>query len=193
VSRFLFFILIAIPAQVYGSPAIQWHDGVVVLANDQLLTGQVSIHPRHNFVIFNAEGKQTVLPAKKIHQVYYYDEISNINRKFISVVKDHVGYHRYELYEIVVWGDVMVLRKQMMKSAQDDHCAFNYFIYHNTEVFPVKHFKKKIYPMLNDRYSVALADFAKEKRLNFNFTQDIISILKFYNELVINSGSIAKR
>jgi hypothetical protein len=136
--------------------------------------------------------KVTVYPAHKIQNVFYYDQNADINRKFVSIANREHGYAEYQLFEIVLRGPVTVLRKERFHLNHEDHEDFNYFTLYRDEVLPIKQFRKKVYPHLSDYDPFKFSAYEVKERLNLNSTKDAISLIKFYNQLVRNSNSLAR-
>lgn len=191
-GRYLFLLLMALSSGVSGSPSLTWHDGVVVLSDQQILNGQVAIHKRENLILFRLGEKVTVYPAHKIQNVFYYDHNADINRKFVSIANHEHGYAEYQLFEIVLRGQVTVLRKERFHLNHEDHEDFNYFTLYRDEVLPIKQFRKKVYPHLSDCDPIKSSAYEGKERLNLNSTKDAINLIKFYNQLVRNSESLAR-
>ncbi|HEX5112858.1 MAG TPA: hypothetical protein VFV79_08430 [Saprospiraceae bacterium] len=190
-ARFLFLLLV-IPINLFASKPLTWYEGVVVLADQHVLTGQVAVHPRQNIIIFRSGDQQTVYPAHKIQNVFYYDEQFNINRKFVSIANRDHGYAKYELYEIVLRGEVSVLRKERIHLDLNDQLDFSYFVLYQDEVLPIKQFNKKVYPHLMDYDSFTFSRFIEREHLNPNSLRDAISMIKYYNRMVSHSSSLAR-
>lgn len=191
-TRYLSLLLMALCSNAFASPSPTWYDGVVVLSDQEILTGQVAIHKRQNLILFRSGEKVTVYPAHKIQNVYYYDQHADINRKFVSIANHEHGYADYQLFEIVLRGPVTVLRKERLHLNDEDHEDFNYFTLYREEVLPIKQFRKKVYPHLSDCDPFKFSAYEAKERLNPNSTKDVISLIKFYNQLVSNSTSLAR-
>lgn len=191
-TRYLFLLLITVSTNLLASPSPIWYDGVVVLNDQQILTGQVAIHNRQNLILFKVGEKVTVYPAHKIQNVFYYDQNADINRKFVSIANHNRGFAEYQLFEIVLRGPVTVLRKGKLHLNAEDHEDFNYFTLYRDEVLPIKQFRKKIYPHLSDCDPFKFSAYEAKERLNPNSTKDAISLIKFYNQLIRNSNSLAR-
>ena len=186
------FLLVIFSSSVSGAPSPIWYDGVVVLRDQQILNGQVATHKRENLILFRLEDKVTVYPAHKIQNVFYYDQNADINRKFVSIANLEHGYAEYQLFEIVLRGPVTVLRKERFHLNHEDHEDFNYFTLYRDEVLPIKQFRKKVYPHLSDCDPFKFSAYEVKERLNPNSTNDAITLIKFYNQLVRNSNSLAR-
>ena len=190
-NKYLFLLMI-FSSSVSGAPSPIWYDGVVVLRDQQILNGQVAIHKRENLILFRFEDKVTVYPAHKIQNVFYYDQNADINRKFVSIANLEHGYAEYQLFEIVLRGPVTVLRKERFHLNHEDHEDFNYFTLYRDEVLPIKQFRRKVYPHLSDCDPFKFSAYEVKERLNPNSTKDAITLIKFYNQLVRNSNSLAR-
>ncbi|HEX5171809.1 MAG TPA: hypothetical protein VFW11_21670 [Cyclobacteriaceae bacterium] len=191
-ARFLLLLLVIPTINLFAGKPLTWYEGAVVLADQQVLTGQVAVHPRQNIIMFRSGDQQTVYPAHKIQNVFYYDEQFNINRKFVSIANRDHGYAKYELYEIVLRGEVSVLRKERIHLDLNDQLDFNYFVMYQDEVLPIKQFNKRVYPHLIDCDSFTFSRFIEREHLNPNSLRDAISMIKYYNRMVSHSSSLAR-
>ncbi len=166
---------------------LQWYEGVVVLKNAQVLNGEVSVNALHDLVIFKSGEKVMVYPAHKIKAFYYYDTAANINRRFLSLIESNTLFKVYHLYEVVLWGDVSVLRMQKKHVSTEyenmDKYGYDYFIQMGDDLTPIIRFRKQVYPELLKGSHDKIMSFVHEKKLNPNLASSAIQIIKFYNSI----------
>jgi hypothetical protein len=193
VARYFFLFLIAASSGVQAFDSSEFYNGSIVLSNEEVITGEVAIHVKHDVVLFRGEGLVTVYPAHKIQKVFFYDKQADINRKFISVVSPGHGYRQAKIYEIVLYGEVMVVRKERNFSDWDSPKDFNYFILADQKILPIKHFSKKVFPSLIAKDQSVVTSLRNDEKLNPNSLADIIQIIAHYNKSVLAQNSLARR
>ncbi len=190
----IFFLFWSLAAKA-DSSAIKWYKGSVVLATQEVYVGDLYIENQFDIVLVKEDSKVKVLPAHKVHAVYFYDSIENINRKFISVPEQREAYHSYRLYEIVLKGEVNVLRreKSFSDNQREEYNAdgFLYYIHWNERITTLRRFRADIFPKLADS-KPAINAYIRDQKLNSNLESDAIRIIDFYNHLA-NDEVIASR
>ena len=172
----------------------QWFDGSLVLSNGNVRVGRISIECDHDLVLFEQEAVRTVYPAHKIQSVYFYDYTTNVNSRYQSLRKSEGVGSRFYLYEVVLAGEIDVLRRKK-SSAFPKHTAptdYNYFIHHNNVLVPLRKFKRKIFPYIQSSSDKWLKEFITAKRLNIQLPANAIRIIEYYNSVVKDLNPIAK-
>lgn len=187
----LFLITVSSAVQAFDSP--EWYHGTIVLSTTEVITGEVAIHVKEDVVLHRNEGKVAVYPAHKIQKVFFYDKQADINRKFVSLTDKVHGYHQSKIYEIVLFGEVMVLRKEKNFSDWDSPKDFNYFILQDQKIVPIRYFKRKVFPSLVGSSQSEVVSFMKIEKLNPNSLADIIQIIACYNKGEAAHNSLARR
>ncbi len=184
---FVIFCLLIVNYSKAESP--EWYSGVVVLKNKEILTGKVSVNQTHNLLLFQHGEKIMVYAAHKILSIRYFDEKANINRKFISIQrkKNQVNIHR--LFELVLLGDISIIREPCSEFlySEDEATGYRYYLRWREEIVPLRKFKSLFYSRLIGS-SELLAGFIHQNKLNANYTSDIIKILQFHN--IEQSGNV---
>jgi len=180
VSRIFFCLLLVNSLELNAQP-LKWYDGSVVLTSGKVIVGKMVIDPFLDVVLFEENDKRMVLPAHKVRSLYYYDEAYDINRRFISLEERVLPYNDHKLYEIVVHGEVNVLRKQKTRfSNPKDALDFTYYVSYRDEVVLLRKFGKKIYPQLRSSME-KLDDFVSANHLREYDSSNSIEIIEFYN------------
>jgi hypothetical protein len=172
---------------------VLWHEGSFVLKTREVLVGEISIETEYDLILHRCNGKVVVYPAHRILSVYFYDEVANINRKFISL-KENGLFNHYQLLEIVLRGEVSIYRRQKAwtGNSPSDADGYHYFIFHHDQLIDLLKFRNQVYPLLIQETGYMLTTFIDENRLNPNSCADAIAIIGFYNSLKKEDQLLAK-
>lgn len=163
---------------------VEWHEGSVVLRNHQVLTGAVAIDVKHDLVLHKVDSQVNVYPAYKVMWLYFYDAPANINRRYMvwPVIRSDLRVP-VQLYEVVLQGDIMVLRRPRDSHATAAIDGYRYFVKQDAALVPLAAFKKKVYPGLLEETCGMLDDFRKENRLDPSQIADAVRLIEFYNKM----------
>lgn len=176
------FLIVNIPA--IGQDPV-WHDGVLVLSNNEVLRGKLSVECHHDIVLFRTSSTTQVYPAYRIARVYFYDVENNINRKFRVLTYPEI---HAQLFEVVVQGTISIVRKPHLYGVVhvEDHHAYNYFIIDDSgQTFPLSEFGP-LYSQLCKKSDGMLKSLVHAKRLNLTTKAGIISAIMAYNSIIAN-------
>jgi hypothetical protein len=176
-----------------ASHNVRWYEGSVVLRNHQVLTGTVAIDAMHDLVLHKVEAQVNVYPAHKIMWLYYYDSVANINRRYMSwPVAGPVARAHSQLYEVVLQGDIMVLRRPRDTQTTAAIDGYHYYLKCQEGLMPLYAFKKKVYPTLQEETNGLLDAFRRENKLNPMEIADAVKLIEFYNQQVRAGNIMAK-
>lgn len=156
----------------------------LVLANREVLVGRISLERNYDLVLYQRNNSRMVYPAHQLLRVFY-DKADNINRRYISL-KENDGTHSHNyLYEVVVAGEVNVLRKVKPGafSTHDGPLDYNYFIYYSNVMTPMGKFKRKIYPLLESRSGSHREILCRSTGLRPDLPKNAIEIIEYYNRM----------
>jgi hypothetical protein len=164
------------------SESLVWHTGVVVLRSTEILRGELAMHPAQDIVLFRQGEQVSVYPAHKIQSVYYYDVSADINRKFIVIQQSSAAFSVHHLFEVVLLGEINVIRRVVSSTADltDDAKGYHYYLQSGSDLIVLHKFQSKLYPRLL-RESGTLSDYIGENNLNPNLPADVIRIVAYYN------------
>lgn len=179
---FFYIVLLIFCFQRSLAETPSWYEGSLVLKTNQVLKGQIAVETAYDMILFKTDDQLLVYTADKIQSFYFYDGVHNINRKFVSLQKKIDAFTTNYLYEVVVYGEIKILRRLMFPFADaDDHKnGYRYFIHANNELTELNKFSHKVFPVLLG-HSDTLYKFVEEKRLNPHRRADIIRIVEYYN------------
>jgi len=194
VKQYLLFCLLLFNSIALFAEENAWHEGSVVLKTNEVLLGEISVEPQYDLILYRSNGKVEVYPSHRIHSVYFFDEDANINRKFISLKQGDGFFNHHQLYEIVVWGEVNMYRKQKTLTGNHplDAEGFNYFISNRDKLIPLHKFRSSVYPYLLESAGSQLSVFMDKNNLNPNLPANAIIIIQFYNGLKKDDQVLAK-
>jgi hypothetical protein len=193
VRKLLPFLLVLLSLAAQASIP-QWLKGSLVLHTREVLTGEVSIEARHDVVLLRQHGHVDVYPAHKISAVYYYDTTVNINRKFVSLASTSSYRPVFRLYEVVLAGEVNLLRHERLAAPNFNHHeiqGFQYLIRFQDDVIALRKFRNRIYPKLLRAQPASIAQFVKANHLNPSEPAAAIRIIQYYNTLSADHVTVA--
>ncbi len=150
-----------------------WHHGSVVLANNQVLVGNVSRGGFDLLLLKDDAGAVTVYPAHKVSSFRYYDEAHQINRSFVTI--------RNKYYERVVVGKISVFRIQKFfdeKINESNADAFDFFIEAEKRIFSIKQFRKKFFDYVREELELRMIPY---RNLDPNTRHGALSLIVLYN------------
>jgi hypothetical protein len=187
------FCLLLLEFQLLAAQSPEWSDGSLVLANNEVVVGRIVLHEKHDLLLFERNGSKTVYNSHQIKSAYYYDKAADINRRYIAMKTEDGERSRYQLYEIVVSGDVHVLRRKKASalSTHTNAVDYNYFTLHNGVLSPLIKFPKTMLSELNARSEGSLERFISANRLRVNQAPNSIRIIKYYNALARKGEPVA--
>lgn len=172
---------------------IVWHKGSIVLQTKEVLVGELSVDPLHQIVLIKqADETVSVFSPDKIIQICFYDEAANINRRYITH-QTNAFPARFSLLEVVLAGEVIVLRSQKTGTtwSNSDRDDFDYVIIFQERLFPLRQFRTKVFPALQEKHGMKLESFIQRNRFSVNEPADCIGIIQFYNKLSITPHQVA--
>jgi hypothetical protein len=176
---------------------LQWHEAVVVLNDHEVLVGQVVIQPSFDIVLFKSGSERTYYPVSKISYINMREEGVNVPRKFVTHTERENGHSVVSLYEVVLQGEISVLRKPNGKTLPDfdDAFSFNYFTKDDASILKLASFKRKVYPRIERFYSEkGLSQYLRKENLDPSSPADAIKLIEMYNErLPIESSLVTAR
>ena len=188
----IFLCLLLVNSFSANAQSLKWYDGSVVLASGDVIVGRMVVDPFLDVVLFQENDKRTVYPAHKVRSLYYYDDSYDINRRFIALKEKTLPHNHYQLFEIVVRGEVNVLRKQQTRFLNpSDALDFTYYVSYRDDVVLLRKFGKKIYPQLKSSME-KLDDYVSANHLREYDSSNSIKIIEFYNRQLRDEMITAK-
>lgn len=182
-----FLVLFTGSKQACGSPAIQWHQGTVVMNQSrEVLVGEISVDETFHLVLLRKENQVQVLQAHRLEAIYFYDSAMKVNRKFVSL---HAGSsaNAYSLYEIVAYGAVQVVRQLKdygIYVVQPSAVDYSYYVHLDSHLIPLQFFHDRVYQVLREQIAGdELRQYQVANRLNPNKQADAIQLIIQFNAI----------
>jgi hypothetical protein len=147
------------------------------------MTGSVFYPGNLGVVFFKNNNERIALNAAKVQSFLYYDSIFNVIHKFVSL-KSEKG---FQFYEVVIRGQLYILRKcrgRMKQCGQDKINSYLYFILFNGNLMPAKNFRKRVLPELLEEQAGAIQTYIDKEKLDPSELTSIILIAKEYNRMM---------
>ncbi|HWA32758.1 MAG TPA: hypothetical protein VG737_01445, partial [Cyclobacteriaceae bacterium] len=147
----------------------------IVTTGNEVLAGKILYNPAYDLVVLRQGDSRVVINPQTMKSFRYYDEGANINRKFITAQGNGFG----EIYEVVVAGQIMVLRRGKAECgpSPSDADGYNYFFVRDGAIQALRKFRNRLYPEIKN----ALAGEMKKQHLNPNHDADVIRLIEIYN------------
>jgi len=180
--KILYICVLVVSFHNLQSQSLTWYEGVLILSNNEILRGKFAIEQLHDIILYQDDIVSDVFPAHKVRSLYFYDEKEDINRRFVSVKQNDMSRPWHQIYEIVVAGEVTVMRR---KKASEKHLSnassFTYHIQYQDSLIPFGKFTKQIYPILSTNMGSCLEEYIRKNRLRTYHMAGSIQIIEFYN------------
>lgn len=157
------------------------------------MVGQVAI--RHDAVLLRSANQVVVLPVRTVLSIRYYDSDANINRRFIVSYDSSANRRIYTLYEVVVSGEVLVVRKPRYTGLvphENRETNFYYFVVTNGRLISFKQFKDKLLPELENS-ELSITEYRKVNKLDPRQPAGIIRIVQYYNRCSTSGVKMAMK
>ena len=110
-------VVLTIP-NVVASPLpinqADWNDGVVVLVDNKVLSGEIHYNASHQLVLLRSDDGQTIttLTSRQVQRFFYYNPQDNIIHRFLAIEqRPRLAYAVRSFYEVVAEGPVLYLRQ----------------------------------------------------------------------------------
>jgi len=187
------FLLLWVLATSLAARDLEWHDGSVVLASREVLTGKITMASGFDLVLLKTKDSCLVLPAHKVLSFYFYDADENINRKFVSLKENKEARAPRHFYEVVLYGKINVVRRPRFTSSrctESDAQDYVYFVQRENELMKLGQFKKEMYPSLVSSAEM-LSEFVSENKLDPADAAQAIRIIEYYNHTQV-AGALAR-
>ncbi|MEQ8359472.1 MAG: hypothetical protein RH860_08295 [Cytophagales bacterium] len=175
----IIFFSFLIDASLLAFPAPS-HQGVIVLNDGEVLVGEIT-NINNQLLLVVTDSARVVVPAHQLRKAQYFDEINNINRKFLPLSE----HGKLMIYEVVVNGDISIVRipRDLRSSTarEEKPSEFRYYLLVVSELRPFSEFSKSISAYMESRVGNLAKSYWRENRLNPHQISDAIQIVRYYN------------
>ena len=183
-------ILCIVAAMAAEAGSIDWHEGVLVLKNKEVHVGQLTIQPALNVILLQSDHGSAYYHFDQVDYLTFYDEVNKLSRKFLSVSFGEEIKPNYQLCEVVVAGQISVIRKPISTyvPAVEDVGSYDYFTLENEHIERLTQFRRKVIPSMEASSSKErLKLFMRENGLDPNRNSDAIRLIEYYNDGKVTS------
>jgi hypothetical protein len=168
------------------------YKGVIVDCDQTVIQSELAVEPALDVLLYKVDSTVSLMPAHKVKSFRYFDAEKNINRQFVSLRTEGV----YHFYEIVIQGDVQVLRR-LKKYASgweaDEGYDYDFFIFFAGKILPLSKFKPISFSALVNVYGERLIDFVEQNRLDLSKVASVFLVVKKCNQFSFDQRAVAMR
>lgn len=198
----ILFFLLCISTVNYAQqfPSEMWHEGKLVLANEEVYEGLLKYDLDRGIVQLEQGEKFFTFGANSIFYFKIFDITVEANREFYVLPYGLVtSYKAPVIFEVLVEGNISLLCRERVSSKnvtavnpnfyntptyQKNVLVYDYFFLDRQgKITPYSLKKKELMQVVVKRQS-QVSDFIKQNRLKFDRRNDIIRIIAFYNALI---------
>ena len=186
-----------------GDPG--WHPGMVILENNHTLEGDLSYDHKNDIIQCREGGKIKAFSSRNVTSFQYLDKATHVLHRFVAIErKDNENYRRKEFYEMVLEGQLPLLRKRNKSSdpmrqghTQNSYnmmhhvLCYDYYVYFQENLVEINNFRKNVMPLMKEKKR-EVASYADKKNLKLYYLLDQITLLSYYNGLVNTENSAAQ-
>lgn len=171
----------------FSAPDIRWFQGSIVMSNTrEVLTGEIAIEEKFDLILFKQQGQVEVLKAHRLESVFFYDSLLQMNRTFISIKEEGSSVVNLGLYEVVVKGEVKLIRhlRDYATSSTSLIDDYVYYILNREQLVLLQFFNEQVYADLVIRGGEQLKQYEKINRLNPYHAADAVKLIIEFNKIM---------
>ena len=176
----LLVVIFQVPLLAAGK---DWFKGVVLLKDKKILRGEINVRPDCDVVLFRIGEIEMVYPAHKVVTLSFFDDDLEQKRTFISLLSKEGAAIAYELYEVIVDGEISILRKEL-SSWQSYYLEvedFQYFALIDDELLDIKTFRRRVYKKLLKEHAPEIDEYVREHNLSPYTFIDMVQVINEIN------------
>ena len=192
-----FFLLITGIVQAQF-PSELWHEGKVVLLQGDTLKGAIKYDLERDIIQLNDAKTIEAYSARKVLYFNLFDETVNRYRQFYAIpYQVTIDYKTPVLFEVLYEGKLTLLaREYIMLETSNFSPSFSsssfsrpvlrynfYFLDATGNILFYGGNKKELLAYMK-KYDNEMTEYIKRNRLHYNDKNDIIQIVKYYNQLI---------
>ena len=197
-------LFFAISCSIFGYsqqfPSELWHEGKLVLANEEVFEGLLKYDLDRGVVQVEKEEKILTFGAQSIFYFKIFDVTVEANREFYVLPYGWLSnYKAPVIFEVLVEGNLTLLCREKISTKnvtasnpyyfntptyQQEVLIYDYYFLDrqgNITQYNLK--KKELLDAVSQRRS-QVDDYIKKNRLRFDRRNDLVRIIAFYNALI---------
>lgn len=203
IFSFAFLLLISVPGK--SSDITRSGKGVVVLNDNTSHFGHLTFNEDIDLVMIEQGDKILTYSPYQVKLFQYYDGEHELNRIYtaveISKPDAYYAHHGKKFLELVMQGDITVMREEKLKLREtyDDQdrtailkrnlysdptlvVGFDYYFNKDGSTYELKNFKKQVLPLMAD-HQQEVERFIKENKFDLSSWEDQYEVINYYNDL----------
>jgi hypothetical protein len=187
----------------FAREAGDWFEGVVIMNDHEILTGEVKVSGVVDVVQLKTFGTIRCIQASDINQISFYDPSINCIRTIIPAASDKAS-RCIGFFEIIIRGEVSLLASYHEFNQFDpSFTAFNgqtislpddieLYFYDGKIMISSRYFRKQVFPAFMKIFEDDLSRFIRSQRIRIDDPADQIRLLKRFNQLYSDTELLAK-
>jgi len=192
-------IFISVQGMSQQFPSQIWHDGKLVLANEDTIQGQIMYNLDRDIVQVKTSKKIFTFSSSKIFFFEIFDKTVDNYRQFYALPYAIQGtYKTPVLFEVLVEGKITLLARENIsyRSAQIDPYSYRmgsyskkvlvydyYFLDSKGKITKYTMKKKDLLDVLSRRYD-QMQEYIRVNNLRHDKRNDLIRIISYYNAVI---------
>jgi hypothetical protein len=191
----LFFVQESIANDKLKKTFARWDFGTILLTDSSSINGNLLFYPEKGIVLIEVTDKIITYTAENLISFSFYDNLLSVKRNFVSIVPKNIAVGKKKnIYEVVLLGDLSLLRHQKSRSHCDGYFDveakqfigysndFTYYFFYNSSIYPIKNFKKQFGDILR-RSDKDIAMLMEIHGMGFSKINHQIKAISFFNNL----------
>ena len=182
-------------------PTEIWHEGVLILVNEDTLKGKLKYDMVRGLVQIETSGKTYTHGAKRIFYFKIYDETIESHREFYVLPYGLItSYKAPVIFEVLVEGNLSLLSREYITTKnvqssnpynmggyqgfQKEVLVYDYFFLDRSGNITAYNMKKKELLAAVAKRQSQVSEYMRSTKLRFDRRNDLIRIIAFYNALI---------
>ncbi len=191
-KRVMLLIFLLMSGMMLAHAGQEWNEGVVVLKNNEVLTGHLFYVSDLDLVQVKSNGKTLCYSASQVQFFNIHDVSMGAVRRFVPAPYVNLAKQRKDVFfEVIIDDRISLLRKkspystgsgQVKEAGVSEHISdYDYFFEFDGLVFASSQFKQELMQIINSYMANEVAALIKSEGLNLNKISDQIKVVQFFN------------
>ena len=193
-------LFLTFPLFAQEFPSELWHDGKMVLVEEDTLVGKLKYDMTQDIVQVQVNDKMYTYGASKIFYFDIFDETVDYYRQFYTLPYGLISNYKVPvIFEVLIEGNITLLSREkiILKSSQINSAYMYSPSSYNREVLTYEYFfldrkgniteytlkKKSLFAALGKREQ-QVSKFIRTNGLRIDRRSDLIRIISFYNGII---------